>query len=146
MQTGLLTLFACLEGHDVRCVLVGGLAAVLHGVPRATFDVGLLLEATLANATRRIDALAEAGFETARQADPHRLLAAPIATFDDVLRVDVLLTVPGLAFHEARAHHEARPAGSAVVRLASLADLIRAKRASGRPRDLADIEELEQLA
>jgi len=120
MQTGLLTLFACLERHDVRYVLVGGLAAVLHGVPRATFDVDLLLDATLPNVNRLIEALSEAGFETAGQADPHRVLAAPIATFDDALRVDVLLAVPGLTFDDAWAHHEARPAGPAVVRLASV--------------------------
>lgn len=146
MQSGLLTLFACLERHEVRYVLVGGLAAVLHGVPRATFDVDLLLEATPDNVNRLLTALADAGFESAAQADPRRLLAAPIATFDDVLRVDVFLHVPGLSFDEAWAHHDARPAGPAVVHLASVDDLIQAKRAAGRPRDLDDIRELERLS
>lgn len=43
-------IFSHLERHKVRYVVMGGIAVVLHGVPRATFDLGLLIEATRENA------------------------------------------------------------------------------------------------
>jgi hypothetical protein len=145
MQTGLLELFACLEAHDVRYVLVGGLAAVLHGVPRATFDVDLLLDAEPANAARLLAALKEAGFRTAGQIDADRLLQNPITVFEDFLRVDVFLTIPGLTFAEAWSHHAALAASPAVVRVASIADLIRSKLAGNRSKDLEDVRDLRQI-
>jgi hypothetical protein len=145
MQTGLLELFASLDANEVRYVLVGGLAAVLHGVPRATFDVDLLIERDLDNARRLLDALDQAGFRTAGQIDAHRLLGNPITIFEDVVRVDVFLSIPGLTFDEAWAHHDAREASPAVVRLISLDDLIRSKLARSRPRDLEDVEDLRHI-
>lgn len=38
--------FASFQQHNVRYVVIGGIAAVLHGVPRATFDLDLLIEPT----------------------------------------------------------------------------------------------------
>jgi len=57
--------FASFQAHDVRYVVIGGIAAVLHGVPRATFDLDMLIEATEANAERLLQALRTAGFGTA---------------------------------------------------------------------------------
>jgi hypothetical protein len=54
-----------LNAHDVRYVVIGGIAAVLYGVPRATFDLGLLIEATPENAAKLLDALYEAGIASA---------------------------------------------------------------------------------
>ncbi len=45
--------------------MIGGIASVLHGVPRATFDLDLLIEPTAANAARLLEALKAAGFGTA---------------------------------------------------------------------------------
>jgi len=57
--------FASLNAHDVRYVVIGGIAAVLYGVPRATFDLDLLIEATPENAAKLLDALYEAGIASA---------------------------------------------------------------------------------
>ena len=38
--------FKSFQQHDVRYVVIGGIAAVLYGVPRATFDLYILIEAT----------------------------------------------------------------------------------------------------
>ena len=56
--------FRCLKKHDVRYVVIGGIAAVLHGVPRVTFDLDLLIEATVDNAARLLAALGEANLGT----------------------------------------------------------------------------------
>ena len=57
--------FASFEKHDVKYVIIGGVAAVIHGVPRMTFDLDILIEATPSNATALLDALTEAGLGTA---------------------------------------------------------------------------------
>lgn len=46
-----LDVFKCLNRRKVKYVVIGGVAAVVHGVPRTTFDLDLLIEATLENAT-----------------------------------------------------------------------------------------------
>ena len=50
MLNRLQDVFASLNRHDVRYVVIGGIAAVLHGVPRATFDLDLLIDASPENA------------------------------------------------------------------------------------------------
>jgi len=57
--------FKSFQQHDVRYVVIGGIAAVLYGVPRATFDMEILIEATSENAQQLIDALIDAGMGTA---------------------------------------------------------------------------------
>ena len=42
--------FSSLQRHKVRYVVIGGIAAVLHGVPRATFDLDILIDANPDNA------------------------------------------------------------------------------------------------
>ena len=44
--------FKSFQQHEVRYVVIGGIAAVLYGVPRATFDLDILVEATPENANR----------------------------------------------------------------------------------------------
>jgi hypothetical protein len=58
--------FESFERHEVRYLVVGGIAAVLHGAPRATFDLDILIDATLDNADRLLAALLEAGGEGQR--------------------------------------------------------------------------------
>ena len=49
--------FKSLNAHEVRYVVIGGVAAIVHGVPRTTFDVDLLIEASEGNAGRLLAAL-----------------------------------------------------------------------------------------
>ncbi len=50
--------YSSLQKNKVRYVTIGGgIAAILYGVPRTTFDLDILIEATLENAQRRLDAL-----------------------------------------------------------------------------------------
>ena len=52
MLNRLLGVFASFQKHKVRYLVIGGIAAVLHGVPRATFDLDILIEASPDNARR----------------------------------------------------------------------------------------------
>ncbi|MDK1119307.1 MAG: hypothetical protein QGM50_11050 [Anaerolineae bacterium] len=51
--------FSSFQKHNVRYGVIGGIAAVLHGVPRATFDLDILVDATLDNVQKLLDALNE---------------------------------------------------------------------------------------
>lgn len=88
MLNRLRDVFRCFEHHDVHYVVIGGIAAVLHGVPRATFDLDLLIEATLSNAQRLLAALAEAGFVTAELTTPASILEHVITVFKDRVRIE----------------------------------------------------------
>jgi len=60
MLNRLQTVFASFQPHEVKYVVIGGIAAILYGVPRATFDLDILIEATPDNAKRLLDALLDA--------------------------------------------------------------------------------------
>ena len=62
MLNRLKAVFASFEAHGCEYVVIGGIAAVLHGVPRATFDLDILIEASLQNCRRVIDAPEKRGW------------------------------------------------------------------------------------
>jgi hypothetical protein len=66
MLDQLQNVFASFQKNDVKYLVIAGIAAVLYGVPRATFDLDILIEATSENAQRLRVALREAEFGTAQ--------------------------------------------------------------------------------
>lgn len=143
MLNRLQDVFRSFQRHDVRYVVIGGIAAILHGVPRATFDLDILIEATPDNAQRLLDALLDAGLGTAALTSPRDVLANEITIFKDRVRVDVQTSTPGLRFADAWSRRKTvRYQGQAFFIL-SKEDLIRSKRAAGRPVDLEDVRLLE---
>ncbi|MSS73704.1 MAG: hypothetical protein EXS64_19785 [Candidatus Latescibacteria bacterium] len=101
MLNRLQDVFSSLQRRRVRYVVIGGIAAVLHGVPRATFDLDILIEATPDNAQRLLDALLDANLGTASLISAAELLAKEITIFQDRLRIDVQTSTPGLVFADA---------------------------------------------
>lgn len=138
--------FASFHSHDVRYVVIGGIAVVLHGVPRATFDIDILIEATPENAQRLLDALADAQFGTATLISADDLVANEITVFQDRVRIDVQTSTPGLLFEEAWKHRLTREYAGQPFHIVSLEDLIAAKLAAGRPVDLEDVRLLKLLS
>lgn len=143
MLNRLRAVFASFQSHDVRYVVIGGIAAVLHGVPRATFDLDILIEATQPNAERLLQALRAAGFGTANLIDAHGLLANEITVFNDRVRIDVQTSTPGLTFADAWNHRETMAYQGQEFYVASRQDVIASKRAAGRRKDLEDVQVLE---
>ena len=135
--------FSSLQRHKVRYVVIGGIAAVLHGVPRATFDLDILIDANPDNAQKLLDALLEAKLGTAALTTPDELLSQEITIFKDRVRIDVQTSTPGLKFEEAWEHRDTMDYQKQKFYVASREDLIASKRASGRPVDLEDVRLLE---
>ena len=135
--------FASLHSHDVKYVVIGGIAAILHGVPRTTFDLDILIEATTENAERLLLALLEARLGTATLTTPEDLLAHEITVFNDRVRIDVQTSTPGITFESAWERREVMRYQSQVFYTVGLDDLLASKRAAGRARDLDDVRVLE---
>jgi hypothetical protein len=128
-----------------RFLVVGAHAMAVHGVPRATQDLDVWIEATDENAQRVWEALAtfgapleELGITPADFARPRTVVQVGLPPN----RLDVLTEVSGADFEAAwedRVEHEV--AGRTIPFLGR-ATLIANKRAAGRLKDLADIEAL----
>jgi len=143
MLNRLQDVFGSLSRHEVRYVVIGGIAAVLHGVPRATFDLDILIDPTAENAKRLLAALAAAGLGTAALTSADEVLSNEITVFKDRLRIDVQTSTPGLGFADAWARRVEMQYEGQVFFVASRTDLIASKRASGRAVDLDDVRQLE---
>ena len=136
--------FRCLSARDVHYVVIGGVAAIVHGVPRTTFVVDLLIEATPDNAARLLAALQDAGIASAALTTAEGVLAHEITVFKDVLRIDVQTRTPGVDFPSAWLHRLERQVDGVGYWIVSREHLIAMKTATGRPKDLEDVRVLSR--
>ena len=139
MLTQLQSVFASFQKYKVKYLIIGGVATVLYGVPRVTFDLDILIEATVDNVQRLLDALIEAGFGTATLISPEELLKYEITVFNDKIRIDVQTRTPGIDFETAWNRRQVVRYRGQELYVVSLSDLIASKRAAGRPVDLEDV-------
>jgi hypothetical protein len=130
-----------LNGHRVRYLIAGGIAANLHGSVRATKDVDILVPKDRANMQRLLDALSDLPFGIARELDADQLVDKPITIIGDDPRVDVMTVAWTVTFDRAWPNRVVRRIEGVRVPYLSLRDLKRSKR-TGRPQDDADLEAL----
>ena len=135
--------FSSSQRHKVRYIVIGGIAAVLHGVPRGTIDLAILIEASPDNAKKLLDAFLEARLGTAALTTPEELISQEITIFKDRVRIDVQTSTPGLKFGEAWERCETMEYQGQKFYVASREDLIASKRTAGLPVDLEDVRLLE---
>ncbi|HEV2762665.1 MAG TPA: hypothetical protein VGV38_06690 [Pyrinomonadaceae bacterium] len=132
--------FGWLERVGARYVVVGGVALVLHGYERPTNDLDLVFDCAGDGAERATRALYAAGFFPTvplglAEVTVWRTLDARGRRVDAFARFHV-------PFAELLAGSARVRVGEQLVRVASVADLVRAKRLAGRPADLEDLERL----
>jgi hypothetical protein len=135
-----------LAAERARFLLIGAYALAAHGHPRATMDIDLWVAPTRENAEAVLRALRRFG------APLHDLTREDLERDDTVFqigvaprRIDIMTGVSGLRFDEAFARAIPVRIEGLEVFVPSVADLIRNKRATGRTKDLADVEALEDL-
>ena len=135
--------FKSFQQNDVKYVVIGGIAAALHGVPRATFDLDILIEPTIENSQRLLKGLTDAGFGTAAMTSPEDIVAHEITVFSDRVRIDVQTSTPGIEFADAWKRKETLGYKGQDFFVVSKEDLIASKRAAAREVDLEDVRLLE---
>ncbi|MFH0800493.1 MAG: nucleotidyl transferase AbiEii/AbiGii toxin family protein [Pseudomonadota bacterium] len=138
-------LFECLNKHGVEYILIGGTLAIAYGIPRVTKDIDIFLNPNPGNAARLLDALKEFGMGTAELTTPEDVCATEVTIFKDVVRLDVLTAVKGLEFTSAWQGKVFLELDKVLIPALSVDDLIRAKKASARPRDFEDIKVLKAI-
>ena len=143
MLNRLQDVFRFFQQHEVKYVVIGGIASVLYGVPRATFDMDIFIEATAENAMRLLKALESAGFATATMTNAQDVLANEITIFNDRVRIDVQTSTPGVSFNDAWLRRKTVTYQGQDFFILSKDDLINTKRAAGRAVDLEDVRLLE---
>lgn len=152
-----LAILRTLEDAGVEFVLIGALAAGAHGAGVTTFDVDVVPARDPANLERLAGALTQLGARLRTEAGPVEapldaafLAEAPVVlTLTTVLGdLDLVLEPAGPAGDHAAWERGSIPlevGGGLVVRVGGLDDLIAAKRATARPKDLAALPLLESL-
>lgn len=138
-------LLAELVRTDARFLVVGAHALSVHGVPRATVDLDVWIEASPDNARRVWAALAAFGAPLASLQIRESDLTQPdtVAQFGlPPWRIDILTGISGVRFDEAWPERVEDLFDGVRVPFIGRAAFIRNKRASGRLKDLADIESL----
>jgi predicted nucleotidyltransferase len=143
MLNRLRDVFRSLKNHEVRYVVIGGIASIVHGVPRTTFDLDILIDATPENVRKLLDAFLEAGLGTAALTSVDDVLNNEITIFKDRVRIDVQTVTPGIDFASAWTNKKTVTYNDQNFYIICKNDLVRSKRASGRPVDLEDVRLLE---
>ncbi len=135
-----------LSATSAEFLLVGAHARAAYGIPRATADIDIWVRATPENALRVWKALADYG------APLHDLtiddLSHPGVVYQIGLppyRIDILTEISGVTFEEAWPNRMYGNFGGATYPVIGREEFIRNKRAAGRSKDLADIDDVEQL-
>lgn len=139
----------CLNRVDVDYLVVGSEAVAFHGVPRYSLDFDVFLRATRANLFRAKAALETFGLaDLVEQLDPEVWARAgsTLRIGEPPLQIDLLLQLSGVDYDRIRPLAVAGRYGEVPVRFIGRDDLIRNKRAAGRPKDLADVAALEESA
>jgi hypothetical protein len=135
----------CLNAHGVEFLIVGAYALALHGAPRFTGDLGILIRPTRGNAARLLDAVRAFGFPVAGVApdaliDPRRMLQMGI----EPVQIHVMTAISGVNWDTAWQGHVTARFGDHEVPFIGRDAFLANKRAAGRPKDLADIDAIDR--
>jgi hypothetical protein len=145
-------IFAVLHEHGVEYIVVGGIAVQVHGHVRMTNDVDLIPAPSPANLAHLADALNELHASVLNPGSEHLSISAQMLPRSTLWQfstefgdIDVLHDAPGAApFPQLRERALVIELGERTLAIAGRDDLIRMKRATARPVDIADIAALTQ--
>ncbi|MDP2982630.1 MAG: hypothetical protein Q8O92_04795 [Candidatus Latescibacter sp.] len=133
------------EKHKIRYLIVGGYAVMKYSEPRFTKDLDVWIATDPDNANSVYEALKEFGAPLANlnssdftNKDYFYQMGRP------PLRVDIMMSIPGVDFEEAWKNREIVALDDFKIPFISRSDLIRAKKAGGRPQDKIDLDKLKE--
>lgn len=139
------TFLRSLNEADVDYLLIGGYAVGYHGYARVTGDIDVWVRQSPENADRLIEALRSFGFDLPSLVPDLFLVDGRIVRMGlPPNRIESMTSVSGLTFADAWAHRETSDWDGLPVPVLSLADLRANETASGRPKDLADLDALPE--
>ena len=136
-------LLALFNAHKIEYIVVGGYALAFHGAPRFTGDLDILVKPDPENARRILRSLEEFGFKSVGLTSedfqfPDKIVQLGVPP----VRVDIITSLTGVSWEEASAGKTNGKYGDVPVHYIGREQFIANKRATGRKRDLADLEAL----
>jgi predicted nucleotidyltransferase len=132
-----------LRTHGVDYLLIGGYAVGYHGYPRTTNDLDIWIAIRQDNAEKTAAALREFGFDTPQVTAQLFLEEGRIVRMGEPpMRIEIATTISGVTFDECFARKVVDELDGVEVDLIHLRDLKVNKQASGRFKDLDDLEHL----
>jgi len=149
MNEQIIQVWKYLLENNVNYLTIGGLAVNIYGYGRNTGDIDIIIEDTLINRENLRNALKELGI-----GDFENILTMQfIAGWTDInlnfnLRLDIMTSIKGLEnkpFRELMKQATITEINDVQVYFLDYENLIIAKKAANRPKDLLDIEELEKI-
>jgi hypothetical protein len=133
------------EKYKIRYLIVGGYAVMKYSEPRFTKGLDIWIATDPGNAYSVYTALKEFGAplenliadDFTHQGYFYQMGRSP-------LRIDVMMSIPGVDFEEAWKNREIVELNDLKISFISKSDLIKAKKASGRMQDMIDLERLKE--
>ncbi len=133
-----------LNSRGVDYVIVGAHSLALHGRPRYTGDLDILVRPTFENAHMLVHILNEFGFAESGFKEADFLQAEQLIQLGGApTRIDLLASITGVSSEEAFATKVSAELDGIPVFVLGKDALVRNKLAVGRPQDLADVSVLE---
>ncbi len=133
-----------LNAHGVDYLVVGGYALAVHGHPRYTGDIDFWLRSSEANVQRVMEALRAFGFGSLGLRAEDFAADAVIQLGQPPRRIDLLMSIDGVSFEDCYQRREMVEVNGVKMNFIGLDDFKTNKRASGRHKDLADLESLDE--
>ncbi|WEK37968.1 MAG: hypothetical protein P0Y53_10700 [Candidatus Pseudobacter hemicellulosilyticus] len=134
-----------LNNQNVDYILVGGYAVILHGYRRVTGDMDIWVKRTKENYTKLSRAFAEFRLPLFDMTEERFLNTEQVDVFSfgrPPVSIDIITELKGVDFGEAFAQAQVYDESGLMIRFLHLNNLIQAKKAAGRHKDLDDIEKL----
>ena len=136
-------LLSALASNNVDYLVVGGYAVIYHGYVRTTGDLDIWVALHPENAAKLESAIRSLGFNLpGLDAEWFLRKGSVLRIGQEPLRFDIMNDIDGVVFAECFARRVTTNLEGLPVNLISLADLRTNKRASGRNKDLADLDYL----
>ncbi len=145
VQKDFADLCSLLNANNVEFLIVGGYAVAFHGAPRFTGDLDVWVRPDAANLRHMLEAVRQFGFPAEGISEDYLLDKQKILQLGRVpVQVHIMSSVSGLDWGTAWSSRVAGTYGGVLVPFIGREALLANKRASGRMKDLADVEALER--
>ena len=138
------SLLRSLKEHKVKFVIIGATAFPVHGYSCATLDIDIFIRPERTNAEKALVALKNFGYDVS-DLTVDELLTKKILIRQYLVETDIHPYVKGVSFDEVWKNKVKSKFGDTFVWFASLDDLIKMKKAAGRPKDIEDLKYLIKL-
>jgi hypothetical protein len=137
----------CFNRFDVKYILVGGYSVILHGYSRTTGDMDVWVERTSGNYKKIATAFLNFGMPVFDMTENSFLNNTELNVFTfgkPPSSIDVMVEVKGLSFEDCYKNAVYFEEDGLMIRTIFISDLINAKKASGRAKDIDDLENLDR--